>query len=301
MTSDSVQIDTIKNYLLEVLKPLVDSKSTDWIQLQKQRIEEDSSYLKFYMAFGQASRYFKKNPLVLSEAQIQEADKLLTGFPPASWDLLQAARTYLLLHFTQQDSETYVASLTRLFETADMHEQQALYAALPLLPYQDALVDRAMEGLRTNIVSVFDAVALNNPYPAKYFDDRAWNQMVIKAIFLQRPLYQIQQADQRANQQLADILVDYAHERWAAGREVVPELWRFVGPFLQTEHEADIAKVIETGDALQVKAAVLACSQCSLPFAQRLLSQHQDIATEISSGVLNWDAVGIAYLTSKSS
>jgi hypothetical protein len=301
MKSDSVQIDKIKTYLLEVLRPLVDSKSTDWIQLQKQRIEEDSSYLKFYVAFGQASRYFKKNPLVLSEAQIQEADKLLTGFSPASWDLLQAARTYLLLHFTQQDSETYVSSLTRLFETADMHEQQALYAALPLLPYQEALVDRAMEGLRTNIVSVFDAVALNNPYPAKYFDDRAWNQMVIKAIFLQRPLYQIQQADQRANQQLADILVDYAHERWAAGREVVPELWRFVGPFLQTEHEAEIGKVIETGDALQVKAAVLACSQCSLPFAQQLLSQHENISTEIRSGVLNWDAVGIAYLTSKSS
>ncbi len=301
MKSDSVQIDKIKNYLLEVLKPLVDSKSIDWIQLQKQKIEEDSSYLKFYMAFGQASRYFKKNTLVLSDTQIQEAHDLLTGFSPASWDLLQASRTYLLLHFTQKDAETYVSSLTRLFETADMHEQQALYAALPLLPYQEALVDRAMEGLRTNIVSVFDAVALNNPYPAKYFDDRAWNQMVIKAIFLQRPLYQIQQADQRANQQLADILVDYVHERWAAGREVVPELWRFVGPFLQPEHEVDIAKVIDTGDALQIKAALLACSQSFLPFAQQLLRQNQNIASEISSGILDWDAVGIAYLSSKSS
>jgi hypothetical protein len=296
MTSDSVQIDKIKNYLLEVLKPLVDSKSIEWLEIQKQKVEEESSYLKFYMAFGQASRYFKKNTLTLSDNQKKEAENLVTGFRPATWDLLQAARIFLLLHYKEKNAGEYVSSLTRLFETADMHEQQSLYAALPLLPHQENLVDRAIEGLRTNIVSVFDAVALNNPFPANHFDERAWNQMVLKAIFLQRPLFKIQKSDSRANFQLAEILLDFAHERWAAGRVVVPELWRFVGPFLNASRRQDIEKVLGSEEYLQVKAGLLALSQSKDSFALDILKQYPETVADIASGSLTWDVLGQAYL-----
>ena len=44
--------------------------------------------------------------------------------------------------------------------------------------------------------------------------------MVLKALFVESTLHPIQGLDARANEALAHMLCDYAHERWAAGRPV---------------------------------------------------------------------------------
>jgi hypothetical protein len=292
MKDNTVDKEKIKSFLLEVLKENTEGKSIEWLLQQKEKIENEASYLKFYMAFSQASRYFKKQALRISELDKERAEQLKKGFRPSSWDQLQAARSYLLLHFEENDPRSWVIALNKLFETADMHEQQSLYAALPIMPFQEEMTERAIEGLRTNISSVFDAVALNNPFPSQYFDERAWNQMVIKAIFLQRPLYQIQNADERANHNLSKTLIDFAHERWAAGRKVMPELWRFVGPFIESETISDIKKVIDSGDLLQKKAGLLACSQSDFAEAKNLLDQFPDFKSSIQKGDLNWESIG---------
>jgi hypothetical protein len=168
------------------------------------------------------------------------------------------------------------------------------------MPFQPEMMERAIEGLRTNISSVFDAVALNNPYPSQYFDERAWNQMVLKAVFMQRPLYQIQNSDKRANAELAKILVDFAHERWAAGRTVMPELWRFVGPFINSDNLADIQKVLDSGDPLQQKAALLACNSSDFEPAKKLLEQHPDIRNAMTKGEISWELIGDEFQANKS-
>ncbi|MCL6261370.1 EboA domain-containing protein [Aquiflexum sp. TKW24L] len=287
-----IDLDKAKAFLFELLQQESDPKSIEWLLLQKEKIQNESSYLKFYMAFGQASRYFKKYLLQPSEIQKKEANTLLEGFRPDTWDQLQTARTYLLLHFEERDPTSWVTSLNKLFETGDMHEQQSLYAAIPLMPFQKEMKERAIEGLRTNISSIFDAIALNNPYPAENFEERAWNQMVIKAIFLLRPLYQIEGADERANPQLANILIDFAHERWAAGRKIMPELWRFVGPFINEENIKDIEVVLQTGDLLQEKAALLACSKSSFDKARNLLDENHVIKEAIETGGITWESIG---------
>ena len=290
-----IDLEKAKGFLFEFLKQEADSKSIEWLLLQRAKIQTESSYLKFYMAFGQASRYFKKFLLRLSDIQKYEANSLLEGFRPETWDQLQTARTYLLLHFEEKDHNSWVSNMNKLFETGDMHEQQALYAAIPLMPFQKEMKDRAIEGLRTNISSIFDAIALNNPYPAANFDERAWNQMVLKAIFLQRPLYQIEKSDERANSQLANILVDFAHERWAAGRKVMPELWRFVGPFINEENIGDIQKVLQTGDLLQEKAALLACYKSGFDKAKNFLDKNHTIKEAIEASGITWESIGMEF------
>ena len=279
-------------FLWEVFKDQSESSSMDWLGQQGEEIRKSQASMKFFLAFGKASRYFKKEPLVISPAKIHEAKSLRPGFCPESWDQLQTARTYLLLHYPSQDEATWMKSVRQLFETADMHELKSLYAALPLMPFQAHLVGRAVEGLRTNITLVFDAVALNNPFPAERLDEAAWNQMVVKAIFMQRPLFQILDSDRRANENLAHTLIDFAHERWAAGRSVMPETWRFVAPFLNSRRLGDIRKAFATKDPLQVEAALLACHQSPLPEAKALLDEFPEHKKEIESGSINWTSIG---------
>ena len=96
-------------------------------------------------------------------------------------------------------------------------ELVAFYRGLPLYPDQPRYVARATEGLRTNMKSVFEAVAHRNPYPSEQFPEAAWNQMVLKALFVGSPLWPIVgTGPARATPTLARMLCDYAHERWAA-------------------------------------------------------------------------------------
>jgi hypothetical protein len=284
------------DFLQEILQNRTEKTSLDWLAQQAQKIQSLGSSTSFFLAFSQASRYFKKTPLNLSLEQKQAASALIPGFDPSHWDLLQTARTSLLLHFPQEKTSWFKA-INQLFETADMHEHQALFAALPLLPFQEDLIPRAIDGLRTNISSVFDSIALNNPFPAKYFPEANWNQMVLKAVFMQRPLFRIDRFEDRRNLSLATIASDFAHERWAAGRPVMAEIWRLVVPFFDQNFLQDIQKVIASGDLLQIQAAVLACSESDFAPAQALAASHPEILSEIQTGKINWQRIGIEFQT----
>jgi hypothetical protein len=138
--------------------------------------------------------------------------------------------------------------------------------------------------------AVFEAVAHRNPYPKEQFSENRWNHMVLKALFVGSTLSPIQGLDQRANPALARMLCDYAHERWAAGRPVSPELWRCVGPYADAEALGDLQRVLATGDTNERKAAALALT--ASPDAARvkeLLSQAPDLAAAVEGGSLSWD------------
>ncbi|MBW3544787.1 MAG: EboA domain-containing protein [Bacteroidetes bacterium] len=288
------QVDpaTASTFLEKLIYQQGQPKSLNWLFQQRQRISEGEER-SLFMGFSLAARYFDSRPLSLTTSQLTEADKLRSGFMPQYWMQLQTARTLLLLWLGQeQQEEAFAHSLARLAETADVAEQTALYAAMPLLPHPLALRKRAAEGLRTNITVVFDAIALHNPYPADYLEERAWNQLVLKAVFMGRPLHQIWGGDTRTNPSLAQMLLDFAHERWAAQRSVTPELWRFVGPFLQPHSLEDVMKVYREGTPLEKEAALLACTSSTLPEARQLLDKHPEIAQQINTGTINWSSLG---------
>ena len=278
-------------YLKKILQEQSDEKELAWVEEQEEKLPEAHQMRSFYLAFSSAPRVIGKTDLRLTQVVTEEAGRIRKGFQLENWNLLQCARTYLLLLIRSVDEEIYNLTLTKLHEAADVDEQVTLYSALPLLPYPQLLTKRAAEGIRTNITNVFDAIALNNPYPHDFLDEPAWNQMVLKAVFMQRPLYRIYGAEERANPELAKMLIDFAHERWAANRGVLPELWRFVGPFLNEKTFADIEKVVQ-GEPLERKAGFLACSMSSLSEAQELLDQNQEVRREIESGSLNWNVIG---------
>jgi hypothetical protein len=284
-----------EDFLIQLLSQQADGDSIDWLKNQSNEINQSSKAMKLFLAFGKASRYFEKVTLDVAEAQVRKAETIRNGFTPSAWDKLQTARTILILSFPQEDEKHWFKTMNQLFETGDMQELKSLYASLPILPFQDKLTNRAIEGLRTNMTLVFDAVALDNPFPSEYFDERAWNQMLLKAVFMHRPLFLIQKADGRANENLASILIDFAHERWAAGRNVMPELWRYVAPFLNDARLEDIKKAMNSDDLLEKQAALLACHQSSFPKAKALLSKYPEIHRDIETGNINWVSIGKSF------
>ena len=255
-------------------------------QLGKLRAKPDDKTV--YLALGYATRRMGKTDLMLDATDLASASTAREGWDPSDWSVDQAARLAFILAGYDADASRFRDRLEQLFRTADVGELITFYRGLPLYPEPKLHVARAREGARSGMQPIFEAVAHRNPYPAEQFDENAWNHMVLKALFIGSTLAPIQGLDRRANPALMRMLCDYAHERWAAGRAVSPELWRCVGPHADQEALDDLGRVLKTGDDRDRKAAALALSTASSSAAKRLLETVPSLAAETRSGRLTW-------------
>src|SRR5690606_20357810 len=160
----------------------------------------------------------------------------------------QFTRTVILLSLDNGNQTEFHEAIELLFDTADNREAQAISASIPFFNYAYSWKHRATEAVRSNVGLIFDAMAFNNPYPAMYFDDTAWNQLVLKTIFNNKPIWNILGLEQRRNQGLAATISDFAHERWAAGRTLPPEVWFLVAPFPGEHFWQDTYHLLTSGD-----------------------------------------------------
>ena len=169
-------------------------------------------------------------------------------------------------------------------------EQVAFYRGLPLYPEAQRLEAQAAEGTRTNMRAVFEAVAHRNPYPKEQFAENRWNHLVLKALFVGSTLHPIQGLDERANPTLARMLSDYAHERWAAGRPVSPELWRCVGPHADLEALADLQRVLASGQCARAPGGSARPACLPRRQGQGSCSPRRRIwRLRLNAGKLSWD------------
>ncbi len=258
----------------------------DWLAGQLEELQRESSDRKLHIALGMIPRRLGKDDLALSEADLKAAETARPGWDPRGWSVDEAARILVLLATADGD---FTERFTALCSSAEVGEAIALYRGLPLYPDPAALEDQAAEGLRSNMRAVFEAVAHRNPFPRERFDEDRWNQMVLKALFIGSTLHPIQGLDERANPALAEILIDYAHERWAAGRAVSPELWRCVGPFAVASLLPDLERALGGEDETERRAAALALASSPAAEARALLAGADEIAAEIESGALTWE------------
>lgn len=289
-------INLTKDFLLKQVQRKAPEKGYFWLLDKLQQISTSGSEKELYISFSAAPRFLDKIPLQLQETDLLEAKSIRKGFDPSRWTTSQAGRTLLLFALPHDQPDAYVQRMENLFATADMNEQLALYSTLPLLPYPLRFTKRATEGIRTNIGDVFEAVALNNPFPADYLEEGPWNQLVLKTLFVSKPLYRIWGLEERSNPRLARMLQDYAHERWAAGRPVSPELWRPVAPYIDDTLLADIKKLFDQPNELEQQAAALACAQSSFQPAKELLEKHPKLKQKVEQKEINWSSLGQRHI-----
>ena len=280
-----------KKFLSNKVSSQISNEGIHWLDQVIDDLETKPVNHSFFIAFSIAPRFTGKEKLLISENDMEEADCIRKGWYINDLTMDRAVRLLLILNAYNGNISDHKNILNKLLYSGDLRELEALFSSLPLLPHPQEHCDMALEGKRINMISVFDRIALNNPFPADYLKEDSWNQMILKAVFIERPLYKIYGLNERVNIRLASMLMDYVHERWAAGRTITPELWRLISPFTDNTILRDIEKLFEQEPIHQL-AAALVCSTSKLPRAKRLLASKPDVEQMIQEENISWGTIG---------
>jgi hypothetical protein len=136
-----------------------------------------------------------------------------------AWTVDDAART-LMLAALGEEAE---AELRDLYRYGDAAERRGLLRALPYLPLGDRALDLVGDAIRTNDTRII-AAALG-PYATEHLDDAAYDQAVLKCVFVGVPIAPLDGLPERVTPDGARMLAAFVHERVAAGRDVPAEVW----------------------------------------------------------------------------
>lgn len=176
-------------------------------------------------AYTAAPRLLGRGALALTA----DEERALTALAPdicfTGWTLFDAGRALVLLLVADRwPADAFVVAATSCYEQGDAREQQSWLKALPLLPQPERFLAAALDACRTNIIPVFEAIACENPFPARYFPELHFNQLVLRSLFVGVALDRVVGRAPRLNRTLTQMAQDFAAERRAAGRPVPADL-----------------------------------------------------------------------------
>ena len=276
------------NFIKELLEVNPSHCDLDWIEENLKEIVSQKNTQKLYLTYSLLASRSANEPVPIEETQIPE----LVYLHKQQLSFLQLSRVYLLASVLQSDFEFFGPKVAQIIQVADQGELITFLKFLILLPRAEYFKDTAVEALRTNITPVFEAISMNNPFPELFFNEQQWNQMYLKAAFMQLDLSKIIGVENRANAKLARIISDYAHERWAASRDIDPMIWRPVSPYLNDNLMADMDHLLKSDQPSENKAAALCCYLSASKEARELLELvAPELYHSVKNKKLNWNQI----------
>ena len=135
-----------------------------------------------------------------------------------AWTIDDAARTLMLIALGDHPEE-----LPDLYRFGDAAERRGLLRALPYLQTSGDAMAIVDDAIRTNDTRLV-AAALG-PWATQHLDDAAYDQAVLKCVFIGVPIAPLDGLPARATPETARMLAAFVHERVAAGRDVPAEVW----------------------------------------------------------------------------
>jgi hypothetical protein len=220
--------------LADVLSDVMrDLAPTPWTTSAVAAVATAPSFASLSVPYAAAARNLKQAKAAPIDVHVARLRELGAG-ALADHGIACMFRSLLLLTVCHELAEDARASLVdRVFRTGDNEERIALLCTLAYLPAPQTYAATAVEACRTNIRDVFVAIACDNDYPARWFDDTAFNQMVMKALFSNIELAHVRGLAARSNPELRRMARDYVAERRAAGRSVPLDIALAMGEGLQ--------------------------------------------------------------------
>ncbi len=190
---------------------------------------EPLDYPAFNRLIAMASRHARRQPLDLSDDEKHQVSTTMPGWDLGQWNLLELLRIRLIIAQRNLTEKSFVDVFVKAFQFADEGEACAFYKTIPLLPEPERFLWHMKEACRSNMRSIVYAAACDNPFPVTYFDDIAWRQLVMKALFIEIPLVRIYHVERRLSATLADMARDYIAERTSAGRSIPTDIKLLLG------------------------------------------------------------------------
>ena len=207
MANDAVEL--IRE-LVDVVARAAPPEGVEWLTA---RLVYDPA--AFAPAFSAAGRKLGTSPITADDAR-----SLRIPWPAGS-GVDECGRAALVLAaLGSLEASEHVALVRDLIRRGEVRERQAVLRVLAGLPEPARFVEIAVDACRTNVQSVFEAIACDNAYPGRHFPDPAWNQMVLKAVFVGAPVGRIVELPARTSDELVRMVLAYASERRAAGRPI---------------------------------------------------------------------------------
>jgi hypothetical protein len=219
----------MRSFLLDVLHARTTDAQRAWMENAVSAVSADPTDRSLLRAYTEASRFLGKNALNLTSEELSRLALIDPMVVTERWACDDLGRVLLLLAMASRlDHSAFVDRTVRCYRLGDSREQQSWLRGLSLLPGCEAFLDLAIDSCRTNILPLFESIATDNPYPARYFPDLNFNQMVMKCLFNAVPLNRVAGLEGRLNPELSRMAEDYAKEREAAGRSVPADIQKFI-------------------------------------------------------------------------
>lgn len=231
MEHDTLRRDELRDWFARVIRARATGAASAWLDKARAAVAARPPHANTVLGFySGAGRRVGKSALTLALAERAEWERLVPGMVIDHWGLDEAARAWLLLSLTHLDADAYQSLAHQAYELGDSREQEGWLRALVLLPACERFRDVAIDACRTNIKPLFEAIACENPYPARHFPELNFNQLVLKSLFMGVEVMRISALESRLNAELSRMANDFASEREAAGRPVPVDIWIVIGP-----------------------------------------------------------------------
>ncbi len=274
--------------LSKIIESNVDSIVKNWLAEKIDTVISEKSVKTLYLTYSLiGSKVDLQGEFNIDAVQDDLKEYILLQ----NGNIRQLTRMYLLINVLEADEVFFSPKIANIIQVADTSELETFLKFLILLPNPEKYKTAAVDSLRTNISIVFNAIAFNNPYPGKYFDESQWNQMYLKTAFMQGDLSAIKDIDKRANKDLARIISDYAHERWAASRDIDPYFWRPVTKFLNNDLLKDMQRLLQSENAAENEAAALCLFNSGLKEGQEILKAHPELIENVKNKTISWNSL----------
>src|SRR5829696_2763237 len=157
-----------------------------------------------------------------------------------AWTIDDAARTLLLV----AGGSGIEAELAELYRYGDAAERRGVLRALPFLDLSDRGLGLIDDAIRTNDTRLI-AAALG-PYATEHLGDAAYDQAVLKCVFVGVPITGLDGVPERVTPDGARTLGAFVHERVAAGRDVPGEVWTVIDRYPPAEAIAAIERELQS-------------------------------------------------------